>query len=198
MVELFDVKALTRKFRDADVARHVRRRILETARPPVTAEEVDDIVDLNLELTSRIEELEKERANLMEALGPSRWALRDKNEGKGMSQGLRLARLHNRREEFEQLRADVMLNEARAGGHSGILDCRRELRGEVSNLEDAQDQMRNAIEKNNEEALTVFTKDEDEDADGVTRSSKKVTEESDIESSSSEDAPDGDPEKLRL
>merc|ERR1719197_197003 len=40
MVELFNVKRLTRKFRDEDVARHVRRRILETARPPVQAEEV--------------------------------------------------------------------------------------------------------------------------------------------------------------
>merc|ERR1719271_1956005 len=68
-----------------------------------------------------------------------------------MSQGLRLARLHNRRDEFEQLRADVMLNEARAGGHAGILDCRRRLRGEVSNLESAQEQMRKAIETENEE-----------------------------------------------
>merc|ERR1719353_2776216 len=101
MVDLFNVKELTRKFRDDDVARHVRRRILEVARPPVEPEEVDELVDRNLELTSRIEELEKERANLIEALGPSRWALMDKKEAKSSNQGLRLARLANRREEFE-------------------------------------------------------------------------------------------------
>jgi len=126
---------------------------------------------------------------------------------------------------------------ARAGGHAGILECRRQLRGEVSNLEDAQEQMRNAIDteneeretraqelerikkeidsieeakaqlkkrfeeecqtrqKNHEETLVVFTKDEDAEEEGAP---KKVVAESDAESSESEEAPDGDPEKPRL
>jgi len=247
MVEIFDVKALTRKFRDEDLARHVRRRILETARPPVSEAEVDDMVDRNLQLTSQIEELEKERAQLLEAVGPSRWMLQDRQGSPSgarqqqQQQGLRVARLANRREEFEQLRADVLLNEARGGGHAGILDARRKLRSEVSNLESALGQMKGSIDAENEEreararelqrirkeidniedakvqlkerfeaeyaarqkshekTLLFLTKEVGGDA-GDARASASTGDDAstDDESTASEDAPDGDPEKLRL
>jgi len=141
------VPQLTRKFRDVDVARHVRRRLRVHARPPVTEDEVNQCFAENLQLVEEIERSEEKRVKLREELGPRRAMLkhesskRDKKGGPGDTSddngahGLRLARLRAARRENDEFRAGIRLEKARAGGPPKILEEVDNLKYETKQLD---------------------------------------------------------------
>jgi hypothetical protein len=76
LVEQWSLPLLSRKFRGLsvpeDLARHFKRRVLSLARPKVTQEEVEQVVDHNLAMATEVQEIEMQRAALLEELGPRR------------------------------------------------------------------------------------------------------------------------------